>query len=506
MSQVIEKNTETTDEISRITHQYLLDNLDPEFYASDFSQENFELLLAEIISTFGEEKTQFRMKTIRTCILNHFTNLFQECEVSVSQGKIKIKNILPEGVKTVEMNKAFIGVSVLLSKLLKDKKTYSLQEHLLCYPQDILQALYQKFCNTPLEANVSDLRDIIRSSVKDDFSLHTRDIVLFLRKNLYVRYFVDLKNIQTEDNRRFLGLSSKDLALIYDANFPEDFEERLLEIAPDVIKDALNFGRIDNFMFKDTYIEVFRTLVDVAMVEYTSSLDKDTILALNGYVLRLYFDHLLYLCAQMLIEMVMQRDRKADIFLRFYNGETIIEKGGKNIKKPFIVDVKENIWNYSSIFSIMTQCTQYEKKYEQQAQSLKEAEELYEKSEQLFSQSREDENNISKDLGLIKNEIQACTLVKNNLLNTKKLSKVESTQLLQKKKEEKSLLEKHDITFSQRNEFVLKLENARIAEKNRLKQLATQKREMYTLQKKGEALYAQQDNIYTAIAKALIFR
>ena len=71
---------------------------------------------------------------------------------------------------------------------------------------------------------------------------------------------------------------------------------------------------------------------------------------------------------------------------------------------------------------------------------------------------------------------------------------------------EKSLLEKHDKIFSQRNEFMLKLENARIAEKSRLKQYETQKKLMLDLQKKGEELYAQQDNIFSAIAKALIFR
>lgn len=506
MSQVIEKNTETTDEISKITHQYLLDNLDPEFYASDFSQEHFESLLTELISTFGEEKTQFRIKTIRTCILNHFTSLSQECEVTISQGKINIINILPEGVKTSQMNKALIGVSVLLNKLVKDKKTYSLQEHLLCYPQDTLQDLYQKFSSTPLEEKPSELRDIIRSCVKDDFNLHTRDIVLFLRKNLYVRYFVDLRNVQKENNRRFLGVSSEDLALIYEENFPEDFEDKILEMAPDVIKDALNFGRIDNFTFKETYIEVFRTLIDVAMAEYTSSLEKDTVLALNGYVLRLYFDRLLYLCAQTLIDMVMQRDRKADVFLRFYNGETMVEKGGKNIKKPFIVDVKKNIWNYSSIFSIMTQCTQYEKKYEQQLQSLNEAEESYKKSEELLYQSQENEKNISKELSLIKNEIQACTLVKNNLLSIKKPSKDERSALLKKKQEEKNLLARHDEAFTQRNDASLKLENARIVKQSRLKQFEAQKRSTGTLQKKGEELYAQQDNIFSAIAKALIFR
>lgn len=502
----MESTTTTSDEINKFTRKYLLSTLDADFYASDYSARHFEALMDELYTKFGEESTRSRMKTISTCIANHFKNFSQECEVSINEGKVKVAKKFQEGIKTADMDRASVGLVRSMQRFVQEKESYALQEHLLCFPQDLLETLYQKFSSTSIENDYKSLRNIIRPSVEQNFDLHSRDIVLFLRKKLYIRYFVNLRTLPKDENRRFLGVSPEHLEILYKENFPADFGEILLDMATDVIEDALDFGRIDNFTFKAKYIEVFRALVDVAMADYTSSIDKESVMALNGYILRLHFDSLLYLCAEVLIDMVMKRDRKADEFLRFYNGETIVGSNGKKIKKPFVVDEKENIWNYSSIFSVMTQCAQFETSYQQQVAALKEAESQYKKAEQLLTLSKGNEKKGSEVLSLLKDELHRCTTEKNNLLNIKKPSKEEVHQLREKRHKEKHLLAEHDKAFNEKTDLTLKRENAKITERNRLKQMEEAKRSLVMIQKKGEELYAQQDRIFSALAKALIFR
>ncbi len=506
MLPTVESDASISDEINKFTRKYLLNKLDEDFYASDFSQKHYEALLNELFSVFGKDKTLTRTKTIGTCIANHFKYYSQECEVEIKEGKIKVSNRFQEGVNSADMDKAFISLNVSLQKLVEEKDDYTLQENLLCFPEGTLQSLYEKFSKTLLVDDPVGLRNTIRSAVQNSFSLHARDIVLFLRQKLYIRYFFDMKKMSEDENRRFLGVSPEIMQKLYKENFPENFSNILLDMAPDVIHDALDFSRIDNMTFRAKYIDVFRAMVDVAMSEYTSSLDKESVLALNGYILRLNFDKLLYLCAKILINMVMKRDRKADEFLRFYNGETLVEKGGKKIKKPFVIDAKQNIWNYSSIFSVMTQCSQYDNKHKQEVLALKETEKFMKEAESILEASKADEKKCSQKLTLLKDELHRCTMEKNKLLTIVKPSKEEALELKKRRHEEKALLDKHDKLFSDKGELTLKLENANIAHRNRYKQLQMAKQSLETLEKKGEELHRQQDNILAALAKALIFR
>lgn len=497
---------DTSDKIDKFATKYLLENLKAEFYAPDFLQTHFDTLLKALYEHFDEERVNPRISVVGTSIQKHFVELSQDCEVTIVKGKIKVKNKLQDGVKTAEEDKAFIGLRSALKELVEQKHEYEVQSHLLNFPEKNLNEIYTNFVSTPLAKDKKKLRELVRTQVEKDFELQTKDIVLFLRKQLYIRYFVDMRCLSNDENRRFLGMAAEELEELYEKSFPENFEDILLDMAPDVISDALDFSRIDNFAFKTKYIEVFRTLIDVAMIEYTKDLDTENTRAMNGYVLRLHFDSLLYLCAQMLVELVMKRDRKADEFLRFYNGETLVNKAGKNIKKPFISDEKGNHWNYSSIFSIMTQSGQYETQHKNQLKLIKEAKEQHEMAESSLVQSKQIHKKDSETLSLLKDELHACSLMKESLNNMKSPSKEDDVKLNYKRQEEKRLLNKHDKAFSQHNESSFKLDNAKVLEKNRLKQLESSKLALVTLEKKGLQLDIQQDNIFSALAKALIFR
>ena len=501
-----DNNVSLTQTLSEFTQEYLLDNLEDDFYASDFSQKHVENLLNALIEEFGEEKTFSRMSTISTSIYSHFKNFAQECEVIVHGQSIKVSNKLQDGIKNPATNKALINLNVTLRKLMKEKDEFALQEHLICFPQEQLRVLNEKFIGTKLVDDASKRRSIIRQAVNESFELCDRDIVLFLREKLYIRYFVDIRAVAKAEDKRFMGANPAELEKIYEDNFPDDFENILLEMAPDVINDTLDFSEISNLAFKRKYIEVFRTLVDVAMSEYTSSLSEQDVMALNGYVLRLHFDSLLYLCASMLIDNVLKRDRKADMFLRFYNGETVADNNGKKIKKPFIIDVKENIWNYNSIFSVMTQHAQYKVNYKQQVASVEEAKSHVDKVEKAIISTKSAQKECTQDISLLQRELSKCTNVKDSLLNKDKLSKEEETRLRRARHEENDLLKKYEDAFSQKNANSLNLENMRITQKHRQKQLKIVENSLSRMETKGEELSTQKKNILVALAKALSFR
>ncbi len=506
MPSMVETSLRMSEQIGEFTKQYLLKTLEPDFYASDFSQERFDALLDKLISKYGKENTHSRIDTVRSAIYKHFKSFEQECKVSIEDFSITIVNQFKYGVQTAQMDRALLGLETSLKNMVEDKEEYALQENLLCYPEELLSSLYQRFVSTELEGDFSGLREIIRASVLESFGLQTKDIVIFLRKNLYIRYFVDLRANEYSENRRFLGISPDELEHVYQKNFPDDFGETLLEMAIDVINDALNFSRIDNLTFKTKYIEVFRSLVDVAMVEYTKGITAENVRALNGYILRIYFDELLYRCAEILIDKVMRRDKKADKFLNYYNGEVVVGTNGKKIKKPFITDVNGNIWNFGSIFSVMTQCVRYENNYDQQAQAIKGLEDICSEATALVARQKESDRKCSEELTSIRQKLDTCTLLKNNLASIAKPTKEESEKLREKKAEEKVLLEKHANAFSRKNDTALKLENAKISERSRMKQVDMAKQSLRQLEKNGEDLLVQEETILKALAKAISFR
>lgn len=506
MPSMVETNTGMSEEIREFAKQHLLETLEPDFYASDFSQDCFDLLLEKLSCEYGQDNIRSRIDTVRSVIYKHFKSFEQECEVSIDNFSIKVVNKFQYGVKTAEMNKALLGLNISLKGMLKDKHDYALQENLLRYPEDVLTSLYQRFVSTELEEDYGGLRETIRACVEDSFELQSRDIVIFLRKKLYVRYFVDLRANEGNTNRRYLGVSPEELEHIYQKNFPDDFGDILLDMSIDVINDALNFSRIDNMTFKTKYIEVFRSLVDVAMVDYTDGITAENVRALNGYLLRIYFDELLYQCAEILVKKVMCRDKQADKFLHYYNGEIVIGPNGKKVKKPFIKDAKDNIWNFGSVLSVMTQCDRFENNYDQKAEAIKGLKDVYKEATALVVRQKEIDRKCAEALTGIRHKLDACTLVKNNLASIVKPTKEETEKLREQKAAEKELLEKHAKVYSQKNDAALTLENAKIAERGRLKQVEMAQKSLRQLEAQGKVLLSQKETILKALAKAISFR
>lgn len=492
-------------EIEKLTIQYLFDSIKPGFYVSDFSQQYFDALLNEIISQFGEKETLDRMKVIQACIHDYFKDQGQEADIRISGRAIKIVKKFKNGIKSVEIDRAYAKLEVHIDELVENEEKYELMDNLWCFPEDALKPLYETFKDTSVTGNIEKIRPFVRTSVRQNFELVNKDIILFMRKKLYVRTFVDV-HVSKGENQRFLGASAEDLEEIYQKYFPENFEDILLELAPDVFADVLDFSLIDSMTFRSKYINVFRALVDVAMSSYVGRLDKNTVMALNGFVLRIYFDPILQLCATTLIAMVMKRDKNADAFLRFYNGETILDGSGNKIKKPFIVDVNNNTWNYNSIFSIMNQYEQYLKKHSKQLTLVDEAENFHKHAASETASTKRKKKELIESARQTRAEHASSSLNVERLEAIEKPSKEELSRLRHEKSRERELKKKYDRFFEMEANTSVKLKNLTIAEQNRLKQFKAASLTLENLEKRGADLQLQQKYILAAIGKALTFR
>ena len=492
-------------EIEKLTRQYLLDSLSPGFYASDFSQEHFDTFLDELIPQFGEKETLGRMKVINTALYEHFKDFGQETEIKILDRKIKVVKKFNDGITSVDVDKAYTKLDILTGRLLKDEKKYALMDNLWCFSDDALEPLYDNFADTSISANSETIRPLIRASVRHRFELGNKDIILFMRKKLYVRTFVDIRVLKGE-NQRFLGASAEELEDVYKEHFPEDFKQILLELAPDVFDDGLDFSLIDSMTFRSKYINVFRTLVDLAMSSYVGKLEEKTVMALNGFVLRIHFDALIRLCATTLVDMVMMRDKNADTFLRFYNGETILDAAGNKIKKPFIIDANDNTWNYNSIFSIMKQYEQYLSKHEKQTQLLKESEKFHKHAAAEVVSARFKKKELIEEARQTRAQHTSSVMSVKKLENIEKPTKDQLSILRHERSRENELQKKYNHSFEQEASMSAKLKNCMIAEQNRLKQFRTSTQALDNLEKRGAELQLQQKHILAAIGKALIFR
>lgn len=492
-------------EIEKLTSAYLSDSLKPGFYASDFSQHHFDAFLDELIAQFGEKETLSRMKTIHSGIYTYFKALGQETDIRISGRDIKVIKKFKPGISSAAVDKAYTKLDVIMDKIIQDEEKYALMDNLWCFPETTLKPLYETFSGTSIADDTDKIRPLIRAAVRHNFELGSKDIILFMRKKMYVRTFVDMRVLKGE-NQRFLGASPEELEEIYEHYFPEDFEKIVLELAPEVFKDALDFSTIDSMTFRSKYINVFRTLVDVAMANYVSELDEQTVMALNGFVLRIHFDALLYQCAEMLVDMVMKRDKNADVFLRFYNGETILDASGKKITKPFIVDVNNNTWNYNSIFSVMKQYEQYLTKHEKQLQLVKEAENFYTHAASEVASLRRKKKESKENTKLTRAEHASAVMSVQRLEAIEKPSKEELSRLRYEKSRERELKKKFDRYLELDAAMTIKLKNLIVAEQNRLKQFNVAKTALANLERRGEDLQLQQTYIMAAIGKALIFR
>lgn len=360
--------------ISASVCEHLEKNLPFSFYANDFSVQQYESLLKHLFGIFGEESTLSHTSAIKQGFKRFFAQSSQEISIHLDAKEVRLsKSRKKEGISIV-LDKALFNLDTQLGLLAQSKKESELRSYLYQFSPEKLLALHACFEGTTID--LSQIRSHIREEIEVSFPLQPRDIILFYSQQMYIRLFVAPQK-KTGVEQRFNGYNPETLALLYKERFADDFGDKLLDMLDELEESSLNFSRIDNRSFQQKFPDAVRSFLDLAMLPYVEDLDDETTLALNGYILRLNFDKVLAEFADILLQKVLNRDKEADLFLRYYNGETIMDSSARKIKKSFIVDAQDNIWNYSAIFSILTQYKQADKKLLSQEGIIAEKESAY---------------------------------------------------------------------------------------------------------------------------------
>ncbi len=190
------------------------------------------------------------------------------------------------------------------------------------------------------------------------FNLGDRDITFFLRGRIWIRYYTPPKKVLEGEDKRYAGESQEELAAMYKMYFPQGMWKDIESILSEVLEEKLNFSIIDNSTFTRTFIPVFRGMIEILLIDVMNPTDRNKIEGFTGYILRIYFDRILLYTAKNLLLFVEQRDKNAEIFIKTFSDDTLIDSNGKKTKKYAIVDEKQQTWNYVTILSILMQYKQ----------------------------------------------------------------------------------------------------------------------------------------------------
>lgn len=491
--------------ISNATFDHLDKNLPLTFYANDFSEKQYESLLRHLFGLFGEESTLSHTAAIKQGFKRFFAQSSQEISIHLDAKEIRLsKSRKKEGI-SISLDKTLFNLGNQLTALSESKKEFELRSYLYQFPQEKLLSLHD--CFKDMKMDLSQIRSHIREEIELQFPLQPRDITLFFSEQMYIRLFVPPQK-KAGAEQRFNGQDPEKLEQLHKERFPENFAEKLIETLPELEESSLNFSRIDNRTFHQKFPDTIRSFLDVAMLPYTEDLDEETALALNGYILRQNFDKVLAEFADILMQKVLNRDKQADQFLKYYNGEVIMDSNGKRIKKSSIVDSAQNTWNFSAIFSILSQYKQADKKLLAQEKIVDEKEEFYVKVanenkalklqyEKLDAQSE----HLRESLAAQKLEYSELKeKEKRNIEQTTKSQLLSSEARLNAKEKEYTAIK------ATLDSFKIKFENHTIEMNNRKLHYDRAIRTLETIEKSYSELHENYALIRAALAKVIIGR
>jgi hypothetical protein len=111
-------------------------------------------------------------------------------------------------------------------------------------------------------------------------------------------------------------------------------------------------------------------MIEILLLEIIDEHQRDKIEGFTGYVLRQHFQNIFLYTAKNLLQYVENRDKNAELFIKYYADEIILDLNGNKIQKYAITDTKSQKWNFSSIVSIMMQYKQMKLRVSSQKEAI----------------------------------------------------------------------------------------------------------------------------------------
>lgn len=336
-------------EIVDLLNSYLPSNL----YALDFSTTHYKSLLDKLKVPKDEKIFELKKGTLIEGIVEYFNLTFQTVSVDISLHNCSITKHFTDDTSSELLDRMLFKHSKLLIDISQQNEAYRTLPYLLSIPEETRDLLLKGFIDK--NESMEKARKMLRLQIQPIFNVGERDITFFLRGRIWIRYYTPPKKVLKGEDKRFAGESQEELAGMYQMYFPNGTWKDIESILSEVLEEKLNFGIIDNATFTKTFIPVFRGMIEILLIDVVNPKDRNKIEGFTGYILRIYFDKILLYTAKNLLLFIEKRDKNAEIFIKTFSDDTLIDSSGKKTKKHAIVDEKEQTWNYVTILSILMQ-------------------------------------------------------------------------------------------------------------------------------------------------------
>lgn len=262
---------------------------------------------------------------------------------------------------------------------LKEIEKCWVQKNVLVIEKPIMDILYEH----TKDLTSSEVHALIKRSFRVTLKLDTRDAIFFMNKKVVIKKFIHKEKIQKEVNARFGGLPPEELEKLVVKYFPKDIWDKVEEKVEELMESELDFVSISNSFFMDNYLKLLQKIfVKIVVNTVNDNEEKDVISALVNFLLRKYFDAILLIMAKELAALAGNHDGTAEAFLRYYNGDTIVDANKKPLIKPQIIDDTKKVWHPSAVISMSLQHFQQLRKIQFQEAKFNPYKEEYEAHEQ----------------------------------------------------------------------------------------------------------------------------
>gem|GEM_PF-993898 len=479
----------------------LEETLPKHIYALDFTTEQYRSLLEKLSIT--NNKTLFNDKkvAIRKAIVQHFANTFQEIEVQITLESFALKKQFIDPSQPEVYDRMLHKNNVILIDIFERKADFSPLPYLVSIPEEIRKPILENFLK--FDDNLDTARQMTRRQIEQIFNLDVRDIIFFLRGRITIRHYTPPKKFADGVDKRFNGESVEDMEAMYRTYFPQGAWQYIEPILGEVIAEKLNFGVIDNATFTRTFIPVFRSMIEILLVEIIKQEDRNRIEGFSGYVLREHFHHIFLYTAKNLLQFIENRDKNAENFIKYFSDEIVIDANGNKIQKYAIVDFKQQKWNFSAVVSIMMQYKQVKLKISTQKEAILSAEKEFNDSQNELTVEKNNKDIITDKVADLQETITendaAIQRVKNKTGATPEEAVSLKSQINRLNYHQTELFELKKKTLNQ-----LELSKNKIA--NKISELTRRQRKL-DFEKKAMQSYLEQMatilETYEAVAEAL---
>lgn len=346
-----------------------LENMFPDgIYALDFKNEHYSELLKRLSAGFSADKILKRRGTIHREMSNHFSKSDQKISIIFHSGQIVVQKEFDEDSYDEEEDRRNYIINSKLKEIIKNPDQYKPVSNMWIIPESHKDELVSAYSS--MSSSTNEIREFLKHNLHTQFLLNHRDIIFFLREKIFIREYTSPRKVPEGADKRYAGLDHDDVVTLYKKHFPVGVEDKIEAILPEILSDKLNFSIIDNATFIRDFIPVFRSMVEIIILEHGLDLDDITLEGLSGYILRINLDLILLICAQDLFKHIENRDRNAEKFIKYYSDDVVIDSKHKRVQKYAIVDKKGQKWNYTSILSIIIQNKESDKKILRQEQQI----------------------------------------------------------------------------------------------------------------------------------------